>query len=201
MRKFLIASHNQGKINDFYEILKNFSFELTDLSEVGITQSVDEDGDTFEDNSLKKAKVYAHLSGLLTLADDGGLEIPVLNNEPGVHTRRWESEHPLSDRELIEKIITKMKPYQGDERLAYLRTVITIYDPKSNYFIQTEGKIEGKIIEEIPDNICVGYPVRSIFYLPSLDKTYAQLTKLEREKINHRRQALESIRSQLIKFV
>ena len=196
----MIASHNQGKINDFYEILKNFSFELTNLSEVGISQSVDEDGDTFEDNSLKKAKVYAHLSGLLTLADDGGLEIPVLNNEPGVHTRRWESEQPLTDRELVEKIITKMRPYLGDERLAYLRTVITIYDPKTDEFVQAEGKIEGVIIEDIPDDICVGYPVRSIFYLPDLGKTYDRLTKMEREKINHRRQALESIRPQLIKF-
>ncbi len=201
MRKLLIASHNQGKINDFFEIMEEFSFDLTSLSDLGINQEVDEDGETFAENSLKKAKIYAHLSGLLTLADDGGLEIPALNNAPGVKTRRWESDRPLTDQELVEKILTKMEGLSGKERLAYLKTIITIYDPKTNEYLQTEGVIEGEIITTMPDKISVGYPVRSIFYLPEFNKTYDQLTKLERDKINHRRQAILNIKSQLVKFI
>ncbi len=201
MRKLLIASHNQSKIHDFFEIMKDFSFELTDLAELGINQEVEEDGETFSENSLKKAKIYAHLSGLLTLADDGGLEIPALDNAPGVRTRRWESNRPLTDQELVEKILMKMDGLTGDQRLAYLKTVITIYDPKTNEYLQTEGAVEGKIVTEMPDKISVGYPVRSIFYLPEFDKTYDQLTKLERDKINHRRKAIANIKSQLVKFI
>ncbi len=200
MRKFLIATHNKGKLIDFKNLLESFGFELVSLSDLNISQVEEENGDTFEENSFNKAKFYAHLSGVLTLSDDGGLEITALDNKPGVHTRRWESETPLSDKELIDKILDKMKNLKADERVAVLRTVITIYDPKTSDYIQTEGLIEGTIVEDLDKDIIDGYPVRSLFYIPQIGKVYGELSLAEKTTVNHRKIALEKIKPELIKF-
>ena len=200
MSKLLIATHNKGKLMDFKNLLESFGFELISLADANIDQEADENADTFEENSYNKAKFYAHLSGVLTLADDGGLEIAALDNKPGVHTRRWESETPLTDKELIDKILDKMKDLKKDERQAVLRTVITVYDPETSNHVQTEGVINGSIVDALDLDIIEGYPVRSLFYIPQIAKVYGELSLTEKDSVNHRKMALEKIKSELIKF-
>src|SRR4051794_19206444 len=101
MKKLLIATHNPGKLNEFRMFLEGVPFEIISLSDVGITEDVEEDGTTYEENSQKKALFYAQKSGLPALSDDGGLEIVALNNQPGIHSRRWLG-YPATDEELIE---------------------------------------------------------------------------------------------------
>jgi len=200
MRKLLIATHNQGKFKDFKEALKTYNFDIVSLRDLNITQEVEEDGETFEDNSLKKARFYAHLSGMLTLADDGGLEIAALNNLPGVHTRRWHGEERLTDEQLVEKILLELNGKHGQERRARLRAVITIFNPETNDIISTEAKIEGEIVEELTTKIDPGLPVRSIFYVPDTGKVYAEFDKVDKEKFNHRKLAIQNLRTELIQL-
>lgn len=198
MKKLLFATHNKGKLHDCKEILGELHFTVRSLEDLNITQKAEETSATFAENSLLKAKFYANLSGILTLADDGGLEIPILNNLPGVHTRRWESDETLTDKQLIDKILEKLKGYQNEKRQAFLKTVITIYNPSNGEHIQTTGQIEGRITESLEMEVVPGYPIRSIFYVPQAGKIFGQFNKTDKLKYNHRRQAINNIKSELI---
>lgn len=198
MRQLLIATHNQAKFQDFNLLLKKLPFQTLSLDETEITQVAEEHGETFAENSLFKAKYYANISGLLTLADDGGLEIPFLGNMPGVHTRRWESDEPLTDEQLVEKILTKLAGTSEQQRQAVLRTVVTVFDPESGEYRQAEGKIDGIIVTEPKRPIIAGYPVRSVFYVSEQAKLLGDFTKSEKEKYNHRRPAIETLKPWLL---
>lgn len=193
MKKIVIGSHNLSKISEFKEIFSKTSITLVTPQELNIEQIPEEIGNTFAENSLLKAKFYANLSGLPALADDGGLEIPILQNYPGVKTRRWDTDKILSDMELVEKIFLKLSTYKGQDRKAFLKTVITVYNPTSGSFIQKEGFIEGEITNTLTEKIENGYPIRSIFYIPKAGKLYSQFNKRDREKYNHRKQILKEM--------
>jgi len=193
MKKIVIGSHNLSKISGFKEIFSKTSITLVTLQELSIEQIPEEIGKTFAENSLLKAKFYANLSGLPALADDGGLEIPILKNYPGVKTRRWDTDKILSDKELVEKIFFKLSTYKGQDRKAFLKTAITVYNPISGNFIQKEGFIEGEITNTLTEKIENGYPIRSIFYIPKAGKLYSQFNKRDREKYNHRKQILKEM--------
>ncbi len=193
MKKLLIATHNLGKISDYTEIFRNHPFDLLTLKDLNITQQAEEFGENFEENSLYKAKFYGNLSGFLTLADDGGLEIPILDNYPGVKTRRWESDKPLTDEQLVEKILKKLEKYNSKDRRAILRTVITIYNPDNGKYLQATGTIEGEIAKQISNNVQPGYPIRSIFFISKAGKYLSELTKKEKNIYNHRLIAVKKI--------
>src|SRR5581483_5409832 len=93
MRKLLIATHNRGKRKEYSEILKDVPFELVTLDDVGIEDDVEETGKTFEENARLKATTYANQSGLLTLADDSGLEVDALGGAPGSYSKRYLGEN------------------------------------------------------------------------------------------------------------
>lgn len=193
MKKLLIATHNLAKISDYTEILSNHPFTLLSLQDLNITQHAEEPGEDFSANSLYKAKFYSNLSGFLTLADDGGLEIPKLGNYPGVKTRRWESDNPLNDEQLIAKILKKMENFSGNDRKAVLKTVITIYNPDNGKYLQATGMIEGEIGKTMPKKIQSGYPIRSIFFISKAGKYLSELTKKEKSIYNHRLLAVKQI--------
>ncbi len=193
MKKLLIATHNLAKVSDYTEILNNHPFTIITLNDLNITQQADEPGENFQDNSLYKAKFYGNLSGYLTLADDGGLEIPILNNYPGVRTRRWESENPLNDEELIDKILKKLKKYNGKDRKAILKTVVTIYNPDNGKYLQAIGSIEGEITKQPSAIKQPGYPIRSIFFVTKAGKYLSDFNKKEKTLYNHRLVAVKQI--------
>lgn len=187
--KILIGTKNSAKFRDIKEMLEQYGFEVVEIEEVGIG-TVEEVGKTFEENAIFKAQTYAKLSGLPTIADDGGLEIEALRGEPGVKSRRGIGNE--SDEALIEYILNRMEGVKN--RAAQLRTVMVLAFPDGTYYT-SEACIQG-IISEAPSKKRIpGYPYRSIFYIPEFQKFYSELdyTDLRGKEYNHRKRALENL--------
>lgn len=189
MSKLLIATTNPGKVLEYKEILKDLPIELVTLNDLGISADVEEDGKTFEENAVKKVEFYSKLAGLPTLAEDSGLEIDYLNGEPGVRTKRWLG-YDASESELISATLEKLKGVPMEKRGAQLRVVIalSVKDEKIQTF---EGVIRGLIMEKPIDKIIPGYPFRTLFYIPEINKILGELTMAEEAKVAHRKRAIE----------
>jgi XTP/dITP diphosphohydrolase len=192
MQKLLIATFNKGKLEDYKSFLKDLPSELVTLSDVGITEDFDEIYETFEDNALGKAEFYARLSGLPTLADDSGVEIPFYNMDPGVHTKRWDG-IGKNDEHYIQFILEKIKAIPENERQAQLRAVLALcIDGKTH---MAEGVIKGVLTDKAyEDSSTHGYPWDRVFIIPELNKYYEELSQEENYKYNHRRLALEKLK-------
>ncbi len=195
MQKLLIATTNKGKIKEIGEFLKDLPVKLVSLKDVGISQDVEETGTTYEENSRLKAVTYAKLSGIPAISDDGGLEISALNNEPGVQSRYWAGPEGKDDA-IIEKMKKVAKELPEDNRKAVFQTVITLALPEGSYW-QVNGHVEGVIAKEPLIKVLHGYPYRSFFYLPEINKYYheSELTDREMKEYNHRWKAVNAIKS------
>lgn len=192
MRKLLIATTNTGKINEYKSLLKDEPLELLTLNDVKITIPVDEDGETFEENAVKKAVHYSYFSGLPVLADDGGIEVEALGGEPGVKSRRWPG-YEAGDEELVEMMVEKMKGVPWEKRKARFRVFLAFVLPGEDEVWVREGSHEGYIAEE-PTNFTEGYPFRSLFWLPEFKKTLGELSaEEEAEAVLHRKKAIEQL--------
>lgn len=200
MKKLLLATHNPGKVHEFQLFLSDTPFEIVSLSDLGITEDVEEDGKTYEENSQKKALFFAKKSGLPALSDDGGLEIVALNNEPGIHSRRWLG-HRATDDELIEHMKKVSKELPDDNRKAFFKTVVSIALPDGTVE-SVQGEVEGIIAETPLVKKSKGYPYRSFFFLPELNKYYfeSELTPEELQQYNHRYHAVQKIKQILKKL-
>lgn len=185
-----MATNNKGKLREYAELLNGLPFELTTLSEQGITQEVEESGASLEQNAIQKASLYAHLSGLITLADDSGLEVDALGGEPGPLSRRYAGEN-ASDQERNEYLLDKLREIPREERTARFRCVIAIATPDGG-IAMSEGVCEGIIAFEARGAGGFGYD--PIFYLPELDKHMAELSLEEKNSISHRARAAEKAR-------
>lgn len=182
MNKLLIATNNKGKIIEFQELLDGIPFELVTPSQIGIKLDVEEHGKTYHENAAIKAKAFAEASGLMTLADDSGLEVDALNGEPGLRSSRYAGEN-ASDKERVQFLLNKLQDIAEDKRTARFRCVIAIARPH-NSIEYCEGKCEGRItFEPVGDN---GFGYDPIFFFPELDKTMAELPSEIKNKISHR---------------
>ncbi len=195
MKKILIATHNESKKKELLYGLKGLmrkGLQAVTLNDLNINDEPEETGKTFQQNSMLKAKFYANLTYLPTIADDGGLIIPYLNNEPGVKSRRWPG-YEASDEELIKYTLSHLKGVIGVNRTAYLETCVCFYDPVAQTFACEQERIKGRISEK-PLNIeTKGYPFRTLFIVEKYNKYYDELTKEEHEKENHRLKALKRL--------
>ncbi len=194
MQKLLLATHNKGKIHELGVFLSDLPIDIISLSDVGITDEVEEDGETYEENSQKKALIYAKMAGLPALADDGGLEIDALGGAPGVKSRRWLG-HDGTDEEIIEHMKKVAAELPDDNRVASFKTVVSFALPTGEVW-SSYAEIKGVITKEPYVKLFHGYPYRSFFYLPELKKFYheSELPPEEMKKINHRHKAVESIK-------
>jgi len=195
MEKLLIATTNPGKLKEYKELLRGLPLKLISLKDVGVEKKVEEDGKNFKENAIKKAEFYSQLTNLLTLSDDGGLEIDYLNGEPGVTSHRWPG-HEANDEELLNFTLKKMEGVPWKKRGAQLKVVIALAIPGKK-ILTSEGKIRGFILTKPREKIIPGYPFRSIFYLPQYRRSFNQLTPEEELKISHRKKAIR----QIIKFL
>ena len=200
MKKLLIATKNPGKIAEIKSFIKDLPFETVSLKDIGINEDVKETGKTYEENSLLKALFYAKLSGLPTISDDGGLEIKALNGAPGVKSRRWLG-HEATDKELIKHMIKISQELPDNNRAADFKTVITFAMPNGKYF-QSKGRVKGEIARKPLLKLLKGYPYRSFFFLPQINKFYheSQLLKEEERVYNHRYKAIEKIKPIILKY-
>ena len=194
--RLLIATTNLAKLAEIKEFLSDLQIDCVGLKDVGITQSVEETGNTFEENAILKAKKYAKLSGLPTLADDGGLEIDALGGEPGVHSHRWiHKDREDEDEELIEYTIQRLRGLPHVKRGGQLRVVVALALPHGDVHT-SEGIIRGIIAEKPSSYRRKGFPYRSLLYLPEIQKFYNhdELTSDENKAYNHRRKAIEKLK-------
>lgn len=190
--KLLIATFNKGKLEDYKQICKNLPFEVVSLKDIDVKEDFDEIYGTFEKNSLEKAKFYAELSKLPTIADDSGIEIPFYGMAPGVKTKRWGGD--LSEEEYFAFILKKIKQIPEGRRQAQMRAVITLCVDENCY--QAEGKILGVLTDKPYEcSVTSGYPWDRVFVLDANGKYYEALSREENYLFNHRRIAFDELKT------
>lgn len=188
MLKLLIATNNPNKVQEFQEILANLPLAVTYLADEGITLDPEETGTTFEENAIIKAQAFAQASGLLTLADDSGLEVDALGGEPGVYSARYghtgKADHQGRCHLVLAKLAAKNVPWS--ERTARFRCVIALATPE-RLIGTVEGTVEGIIDYELKGNNGFGYD--PIFFVPELNQTLGEAPAAVKHRISHRGQA------------
>ncbi len=181
MKKLIFATNNQGKVNEIKQILGE-GYEVYALKDMGIDVDIEENGKTFEENAIIKAKAIMELTGEMVLADDSGFEVDCLNKEPGIYSARYMGEdtpYSIKNAELIKRC----EGIPDGERTARFICVIACAFPDGK-MITTEGTIEGRIAHEPSGEYGFGYD--PIFYLPERCCTTGELLPEEKNEISHR---------------
>jgi len=188
--KIVFASSNEGKVREIKEMLEGMGIELVSLSNYAHAPEIVEDGKSFLENALKKAKIVSEYTGETVLADDSGLQVEVLGGEPGIYSSRYAGEK-ATDEENNTKLLTKLKNIPQEKRTAFFICVLVLYrrDGSYDYF---EGKWNGQIIDERRGNNGFGYD--PIFFVPELKKTAAELPSEIKNKVSHRGQAFAQLK-------
>ncbi len=191
MLEILLATNNPNKVREMTQILKEQKLELhikfITPKQIDLELNVAETGDSFFENAYLKAKAFADKSGLPTIADDSGLVINALNGKPGIYSARWGK----TDRERINKVLKAMEGVPPDKRQAAFVAVMVFYHPQTLTTIKTMGKMEGFITQKPTGQGGFGYD--PIMFIPSLNKTVAQLTPAQKNQLSHRGQALRQL--------
>lgn len=185
--KLLIASNNKHKIREIREILGERFDEILSLSEAGIDHETVEDGKTFAENSYKKAKEIAEISGLATLADDSGLCVDALGGAPGIYSARYAGEHGNDEKNnefLLRNLAGKVN------RNAHYVCAMSILYPDGRC-VTAEGYLHGKILTE--GHGAGGFGYDPLFLPDGETRTLAEMTEEEKNAISHRRDALEKL--------
>ncbi len=195
--KLLLATNNSGKLKEMSVLLRNSKLEITTPMEQGIHLEVQESGKTFRDNAILKAEAFSSVSGLMSLSDDSGLEVDILNGEPGVMSARYAGPN-ASDKDRIDYLLEKLRGVPFDRRKARFRCVMAVAAPGGKVEI-FEGVCEGIISEEPKGPGGFGYD--PIFYIPSLEVSMAQLSMESKNDISHRGIASRKVRDYLASIV
>ncbi|MBQ7834014.1 MAG: XTP/dITP diphosphatase [Lachnospiraceae bacterium] len=189
--KLIIATGNAGKMKEIKSIFNNSDYEVVSMKEEGIVADVDENGATFEENALIKAREIAKLSGHVVLADDSGLEVDYLNKEPGIYSARYMGEDtPYSVKNA--NIIERLADVEFEKRTARFVCAVAAVYPDGKELVVRET-MEGYIgYEEKGSN---GFGYDPIFYLKEFDKTSAEISMEEKNQISHRGKAFRAIKA------
>lgn len=191
--KIIFATTNQGKMDEIRMILKDFSIPIVSLKEAGISVDIEENGKTFEENAIIKAKTIMNLTGCLTLADDSGLEVDYINKEPGVYSARYLGEE-TSYKIKNQSIIDRLKDAKGNERSARFVCAIAACFPDGRT-VTTYGTIEGLIGYEEKGKYGFGYD--PIMYVPEYNMTTGEMKPEFKNEISHRGIALNKMKELL----
>ncbi len=183
--KLLLATSNQAKVREYRSLLGSLPYELVTPAELNLTTTVSEVGESLEENAKIKATAFAAASGLLSLADDSGLEVDALGGEPGHLSARYAGEG-VTDTERINYLLARLNGVPWEKRSARFRCVIAIARPDGEVAL-CSGECPGLITFTPRGEQGFGYD--PIFYLPELDKTMAELPLELKNKVSHRGQA------------
>lgn len=197
MRQLIFATGNEGKLKEIRRILEDLDVEVLSLKEAGIQVEIEENGSTFTENAIIKATEIMKLTGLLTLADDSGLEVDCLNKEPGIYSARYLGESTSYDIK-NKAILDRMKETQGNERSARFVCAIAAVFPDGTC-LNTLETMEGQIADTIAGTGGFGYD--PIFYLTEYECTAAELSMDEKNKISHRGKALREMKEKLKNYI
>ena len=183
--RLLLATGNKAKIGEYRALLGHLPFEIRTPSEEGLDIEVEETGSTMQENVSLKALAYARISGLVSLADDSGLEVDALGGEPGVMSARYAGEG-ASDRERVAFLLARLEGVPWGKRKARFRCVIGVATPEGGIEL-CEDTCPGIITFEPRGEQGFGYD--PVFRLPRLDRCMAELTLEEKNRVSHRGRA------------
>ena len=187
----LIATANPNKAREVGQILVGLPYTIHTLAEFTNVPEVIEDGATFEENALIKARAYCKFANMLALADDSGLMVDALDGAPGIHSARYAGEG-ATGKELCQKLLSELKKVPTEKRTAHFHCTLALVSPEG--WEQTvEGKAKGVITTEMFGTDGFGYD--PVFYYPPLKKTFAELSAEEKNRISHRALALAKLRA------
>ena len=183
--RILLATNNAGKVRELLVLLADTPFAVATPGDEGIALDVEETGATFEENAVLKARAFAEASGMLSIADDSGLEVDALGGEPGVRSARYAGPD-ASDEDRVRYLLGKLEGVEWKERGARFRSVVALAYPGGEVRL-FEGACEGMVAFEPRGDKGFGYD--PVFYIPSLDKHMAELELEEKNMMSHRGQA------------
>ncbi|MCL5779452.1 MAG: XTP/dITP diphosphatase [Firmicutes bacterium] len=184
--KLVLATNNKGKVKELAEMLNPLGLQVVPIGEYPGFQEVEEDGETFADNAIKKAVAAAEFTGELSLADDSGLEADALNGAPGVYSARFAGELK-DDAANNRKLLKLLEDVPDEKRTGRFRCVIAIAEPNGRVHT-AEGACEGIILRELKGEVGFGYD--PLFYVPTYKQTFAEMDLEQKNSISHRGKAL-----------
>lgn len=190
MKRIIFATANEGKMREVREILSDLNYEIVSMKEAGIKLHIEENGTSFEENAVIKAKAIMELTKEIVLADDSGLEVDYLNKEPGIYSARFlgeDTSYQIKNQYILDKLLKVPQ----EQRTA--RFVCAIACATADGIIVTKrATIEGRIAQEAAGENGFGYD--PIFYVPEYQCTTAELTMEQKNQISHRAKALIKIK-------
>lgn len=192
--KIVLASKNPHKLEEIGKITEQFGLELILQSRLGVDIEAEENGTTFEENSLIKAKAVMEATGLPAIADDSGLVVDALDGEPGIYSARYGFDDRLDDRGRTALLLKNMASVPDRARQARFVCVITLIFPDGRT-VQARGEVHGEILRQPQGDRGFGYD--PVFYHPPLGKTLAEMSAEEKNRISHRANALKILHEKL----
>lgn len=194
MKTVLIATTNEGKVKELKELLSHIPITCISLQDLDRKlKEPEETESSIEGNAILKAKYYARQTGYATIADDGGLFIDTLNGWPGVHSARVAS----TTEERIKEVQKRLENITDEKkRTASFRAALAFFDPLTNDLFVSTGETKGVILKEKKGESDFGYD--PIFYIPETKKTYAEMSKTEKNKLSHRGKAITGIKRYIL---
>ena len=181
LRRFILATRNIDKAGEIRQILNRPSWDLLSLEGFPEIPEVEETGTTFLENALLKARTVFRETGIISIADDSGLEVDALNGAPGVRSSRF-ADAKGDYQKNNEKLLQLLSGISVEERTAHFRCVVALVDGKNEHWV--EGICEGEILDAYRGNQGFGYD--PVFFMPRLGKTFAQMTREEKNVVSHR---------------
>lgn len=203
MKKLILASNNKKKVEEIKYILKDIDLEVKSLNDEGINVEVIEDGETFKENSNKKAReIREYLidrgdTDFIVMADDSGLEVNYLNGEPGVYSARYAGKHG-NDAKNNEKLLKNLQGVPYEKRGARFVCHVTLmnYEGKS---LDIKGEVKGIIVDKLDGDGGFGYD--PLFYNEILNKTFGEASKEEKNSVSHRGMALKELKEKIYQLL
>jgi XTP/dITP diphosphohydrolase len=189
--RIVFATKNEGKVREITEMIDRTDIELVSLNHFTSLPEIVEDGKTYLENALKKAKAISEFTGETVLADDSGLQVDVLEGEPGIYSARYAGEG-ATDEENNAKLLARLKNIPEDKRTASFFCALVLYDRDGRY-ASFEAEWRGRIIDEGRGTNGFGYD--PIFLDPKFNKTAAELTSDIKNKVSHRGQAFAKLKA------
>lgn len=197
MKELVVATDNKGKLREIAGALDVLKFRVVSYREYPPVPTIEEDGATFRDNALKKARIVARHTRRLTIADDSGLEVDALQGRPGVHSARFAGA-TATDQENNRKLLDSLDAVPPEERGAAFRCVIAVVDPDGREAV-VEGACRGVI--EVNERGSGGFGYDPLFVIPELGKTLAELPLSLKNRVSHRGKALDALKEVLGDFL
>ena len=203
-KKFLIATNNKGKFFEIESLLKSIHIESVPTFQFNLEEP-EETGKTFAENSLLKAKFYAQKTGLVSLADDSGLCIEAMNGAPGIHSARFaidenglsdEVQRTKTDKKNFPATFKKIAEKISENPRAHFICNLAVFDPKTNFEIFFEGRVDGILTFPARGNQGFGYD--PIFIKNGMEKTFGEISAEEKDKISHRAEAFRKLKNWLV---